>query len=77
MDKELLKRLLEAVAAGMENWSDGTNDPGDMVALYEAAKAIEEAVDPKIDAILAENEWLPDALGYGALLLRAAISRLS
>lgn len=77
MDKEMMKELLEAIAQGMENWSDGTNDPGDMVILYEAAKRIEELADPKIDEVLADNDWLPDALGYGAMILRAVILRLA
>ena len=77
MDKEMMKDLLNAIADGMENWSDGTNDPGDMVILYEAAKAIEEAADDKIDEVLAENEWLPEGLSYGAMILRAVILRLA
>ena len=77
MDKEMMKELLEAIAQGMENWSDGTNDPGDMVILYEAAKKVEELADPKIDELLADNDWLPEALGYGAMILRVVIGRLS
>jgi hypothetical protein len=77
MDKELMKELLEAIANGMENWSDGTNDPGDMEILRVAATKIEEAADDKIDEILAENDWLPDALGYGAMILRVVIGRLA
>ena len=77
MDKDVIKRLLEAIADGMENWADGTNDPGDMVVLREAAAVIEEMADDKIDAVLAENEWLPDALGYAAMILRVVIGRMS
>ena len=77
MGKDALKRMLEAIADGMENWSDGTNDPGDIVALREAADLIEELSDDKIDEVLAANDWLPDALGYGAIILRVVIGTLA
>jgi hypothetical protein len=71
----MLARFLEAVALTLEKWSDGSADPGDFAVVYEAAQAVEEAIDAEVDAKLQQYEWLPGVLAMLAAIIRGVSAR--
>lgn len=71
----MLQRFLEAVAVTLEKWSDGSADPGDFAVVYEAAQAVEEAIDAEVDEKLQQYEWLPSVLAMVASIIRGISAR--
>jgi len=59
----------------LEKWSDGSADPGDFAVVYEAAQAVEEAIDAEVDAKLQQYEWLPSVLAMIASIIRGVSVR--
>jgi hypothetical protein len=71
----MLKRFIEALAVTLEKWSDGSADPGDFAVVYEAAAAVEEAIDAEVDEALQKYDWLPGVLAMVAAILRGVSAR--
>ncbi len=60
----------EAFANLFENWSDGSNDPGDLRALSDAlADLADQKFDDKLDALLAKP-YVAEILGFLAGFIR-------
>jgi hypothetical protein len=68
-------RFIEALAVTLEKWSDGSADPGDFQVVYEAAQAVEEAIDAEVDEKLQQYSWLPGVLAMLASILRGLSAR--
>lgn len=71
----MLERFLEALADTLEKWSDGSADPGDFRVVYEAAEAVEEAIDAEVDEALQKYSWLPGVLAMLAAIIRGISAR--
>ena len=60
----------EAIAVLFENWSDGSNDPGDLRAVSDAlADLAEQQFDDELDAVLSKP-YVADVLGFLANVIR-------
>jgi hypothetical protein len=66
----MFNAVREAIAQLFENWSDGSNDPGDLRAVSDAiADLVDQQYDDELDAVLSKP-YVAQVLGFLADVIR-------